>query len=350
MFNLNKKSKAEKDKDLKNEAKNILNPAGAADSGAVIHTMPKKFLNAHAVNNKAQKTGLIIIIFGIIFMIAIGFALYFFLFKTNNNFIGPSPAATSTDEAIQEPVADNHNLAENSPALSENINASSSAAALNEETATTTVYVDASDIATASTSEENVGADASTTVEVLTIGLDSDKDGLTDQEEMILSTSNEKIDSDVDGYDDRAELLNLYNPAGAGKLSINPNIKQYVNNTYGFNLLYPYSWNQANLDGDNSVVFKADNGHFFQVIIMPNNNNEHIEEWYKTQFWNGTEKYEIISLGDLRAVKSENGLMVYLTDKNQKNIFAFTYNLGLGKIMEYKNLFEVMIKSFEIKQ
>lgn len=347
MFNLSKKINPEKDKNLENEAEGILNPAGAEnDNKTTIHVMPKKFLNAHAVNNKAQKTGLIIISAGFVFLIVIGFTLYFFLFKANNNPSGLSPIATSTNETIQ----DRNNPAENTPDISNSgASASSTLPALIGETATTTVYVEEPVAPSATTTEANANVESSSaTGEILAAGKDSDSDSLTDEEEKILGTSNDKRDSDSDGYEDRAELLSLYNPAGAGKLSVNSGVKQYFNKTYNYNLVYPYNWSQTNIDGDNSVVFKADNGQFFQVIVMPNNNNADIEEWYKAQFWDGVEKYKIIFLGELKAVKSENGLMFYLTDKERKNVYAFTYNLGLGKILEYQSLFETMVKSFEI--
>lgn len=43
---------------------------------------------------------------------------------------------------------------------------------------------------------------------------DTDVDGLTDAEEVLLGTDIGLKDTDADGYDDRTELLNLYNPTG----------------------------------------------------------------------------------------------------------------------------------------
>lgn len=345
MFALNKKPTVKKN--LKSETGNILNSsASAADEDMVIHTMPKKFLNAHVVNNKAQKTGLIIIIAGVFFMAAVGFALYYFLFKANN-ISGLGPAADNSGGTSQQ-QAENNNSSESAPTADNQANqetASSTLPSLTDETATTTVYIE--EPAAATTTEENANSEsASTSAEALISGNDGDSDGLTNEEEKILGTAADKPDSDGDGYTDKVELFNLYNPAGTGKLAVNPNLKQYFNKNYNYNLLLPYAWSQSDLGGDNSVVFKAENGQFFQVLVMPNNGSQEIEEWYKTQFWNGSEKYELIALGDLQAVKSENGLMVYFTDKDKKNVYVLTYNLGLGKILEFSNLFEVMVKSF----
>lgn len=50
-------------------------------------------------------------------------------------------------------------------------------------------------------------------------GMDSDKDGLTDEMEKILGTNPDKTDSDGDNYADAVEILNGYNPLGEGKIS-----------------------------------------------------------------------------------------------------------------------------------
>ena len=55
-------------------------------------------------------------------------------------------------------------------------------------------------------------------------GLDSDNDGLSDMAEDSISTDKAKPDSDNDGYNDRDEIINGYNPKGAGKLNIDTNL------------------------------------------------------------------------------------------------------------------------------
>jgi hypothetical protein len=50
-----------------------------------------------------------------------------------------------------------------------------------------------------------------------TSGLDQDNDGLSDILEDALGTDKTKSDSDADGYADKIELENSYNPVGFGK-------------------------------------------------------------------------------------------------------------------------------------
>jgi len=52
--------------------------------------------------------------------------------------------------------------------------------------------------------------------------VDTDKDGLPDELEKAIGTDEIKMDTDADGYDDRAELEKGYNPTGTGPWSNTP--------------------------------------------------------------------------------------------------------------------------------
>ena len=54
-------------------------------------------------------------------------------------------------------------------------------------------------------------------------GNDADNDGLPDMFEDAIGTDKNKKDTDGDGYEDKAELENLYNPRGSGSLNLNNN-------------------------------------------------------------------------------------------------------------------------------
>lgn len=55
---------------------------------------------------------------------------------------------------------------------------------------------------------------------------DSDADGIYDDLEDAIGTNKYNIDTDKDGYDDKQELNNGYNPIGSGKLPIDKKITQ----------------------------------------------------------------------------------------------------------------------------
>ena len=57
-------------------------------------------------------------------------------------------------------------------------------------------------------------------------GNDSDSDELSDEFENSINTDINKIDTDDDGYNDKEEVLNSYNPKGIGKLSIDENFSK----------------------------------------------------------------------------------------------------------------------------
>lgn len=89
--------------------------------------------------------------------------------------------------------------------------------------------------------------------------IDSDSDGLTDQEEIsIYGTDPNNLDTDGDGYSDGDEVDAGYNPLGSGKLVEGQerqgesnqiiedqtiNWKTYRNEKYRYELRYPSDWN-----------------------------------------------------------------------------------------------------------
>ena len=180
---------------------------------------------------------------------------------------------------------------------------------------------------------------------------DADLDSLSTEEEIILGTSDNLVDSDFDGYNDKAELLSLYDPASKnGKLKDNPGIAAYANNTYGYSLLYPKAWELKPSKDGNSVVINAIDQSFFQVIVQPNTAKLSINDWYSQQFAAIVPGEAIMSTPEWDAIKSDQGLIWYLTDKAHKDIYIISYTPVNDKILTYSNLFEVMLKSLVLKK
>ena len=178
---------------------------------------------------------------------------------------------------------------------------------------------------------------------------DSDNDGLADKEEILLGCDAGNMDSDGDGYNDLSEVMNLYNPAGANKLINNPNISKYLNNSFNYNLLYPADWSFSAIGGDDSVMFRSSDNQFIQVIGQDNQDREPIGNWYKKQFdIAAIDSAKLIITDNWQGIKSEDGLIIYLTDKQYNNIITITYIPGQDNVLDYINIFEMMIKSLEI--
>lgn len=178
---------------------------------------------------------------------------------------------------------------------------------------------------------------------------DSDQDGLTDKEEILLGSDSYSADSDQDGYDDLAEIISLYNPTGAGKITENVNIEEYTNNTFNYNIFYPVSWTKSVVGGDDSIMFRSDDGHFIQIIVQPNADQQSIADWYSQQFGDEAISPEsIIAADSWQGIRNEEGLIIYLTDNDKENIFVLSYITGPDEFLSYKNIFEMAVKSLVI--
>ncbi|MCX6796410.1 MAG: hypothetical protein NTW06_02835 [Candidatus Falkowbacteria bacterium] len=196
--------------------------------------------------------------------------------------------------------------------------------------------------------EGNNLVSTTTIKEAAILALDTDGDGLLDPEEAIFSTDPAKRDTDGDGYEDLAEVKNGYNPAGQGKILVNPNFEIYSNPTYGYSLYYPKSWSVNNSAGDNSIVFAIDGQQFVQVIVQDNSKKQAIEDWYKEEMKvNYIAPTQFIYKKNWTGIKSEDGLIVYLLNPLGDKIFTLVYNLGENNTIKYKNIFDLLVDSLK---
>ncbi|MBU4256941.1 hypothetical protein KKC04_00840 [Patescibacteria group bacterium] len=325
----------------------------AVGNDITIHVMPERFRSAHVKSSQAKTTGLIIVVGGVLFLIVVAALLYFYLFSrgADNSGLAPAPSAPETAAVEKNKTG--------ADKISGEASAEEKSGALNKEaTGTPETEPFPAENTTAETAELGLGA-TSTPEEAeaaagarpsdLSISADSDQDGLTDKEEELIGSGAASRDSDQDGYDDLSEMMNLYNPAGPDKLLANPNIKSYFNTAYHYSLLYPAGWQQSEIAGADSVMFKSGDQQFMQIIVQPNAGGESISGWYNKQFGeHEAGGFGMITTDSWQGIKNEDGLTVYLTDYGYKYIFILTYNPGLSKTLDYKNIFEMMIKSFEI--
>lgn len=319
----------------KGEAEPIKEETIKADNIA-IHVMPKRFRNQPIKQNSAKTTGLLIIVGGAVFLAVASAALYYFLFiKSSADVMEKPPLVAENNQPSQAEEV-------NQGALNQdNLTATGTEMTtlpLSDQTATTTVATTTAEIVPGETEPS------------LHFGADSDNDGLTDIEEILLSASANAPDTDADGYLDGAELINLYNPAGEGKLTANSNISVYENKTFAYDLLYPSTWQTSVNGGDDSLMFRSGDNQFIQVIVQPNVNKQTLDAWCMEQLGVLTiNEADRISGVNWQGIKSSDGLNIYLIDKKQNYIFSLTYNPGSGSILEYFNIFQMMVKSFNLK-
>ena len=202
--------------------------------------------------------------------------------------------------------------------------------------------------------EEKAAALASSSGEIkLELGADSDGDGLLDAEEAMLGTDLNLADSDGDGYGDLTEVENLYNPGGEGKLEENKGLGKYTNEEFGYRIIRPSGWELSQVGGPDSIILSSPDNNFFQITVQADSEGINVFNWYKEMFGaDEIEEFQIVSNqkgGEIiwQGVRTLNELAVYLTDENLEYIFAISYNPGEQSVLDYQNIFEVLVRSFE---
>jgi len=319
-----------------------------------IHTMPKKFL--HVSSQSAAQTkgvGLIILAAGALFLIAGLVFLYFYFSGTGDS------AKLSAPENTAAPItADEGTLNMDAPktpqppvpappkAASPSVVPAKPIPVINEATSSEPEETEEPTTATSTSSAaaENAGP------VIYKMALDTDNDGLTDAEELLLNTDLSKPDSDNDGYTDASELASLYNPAGSGRIIVNPSIKKYSNPTYKYALYYPSIWTVSQVGGHDSIMFDLGNGQKIQVVALTAVTETNLEDWYKDTFEvSGIKPGQMFYKMGWSALLSEDGLTVYLRHPASDIIFSVTYNLALDDVLHFKSVFMMMVNSMELE-
>lgn len=185
----------------------------------------------------------------------------------------------------------------------------------------------------------------------LRASLDTDSDLLTDVEELLYGTSFDLPDTDSDGYIDGQELLNFYSPLMMGQnLSDSGLFSSYVNDEYGYEVMYPQTWTLSNINDDNSIIiFNSPTSQFFEVVIESKTAEVNtIEEWYQAQLPGiniSDLRRETVGPDKLDAIYSLDGSSVYFLYGDW--VVALTYGLGIEKEADYLTTWQLMIKSWK---
>lgn len=163
----------------------------------------KKLLSSYF--NQKNKVLIVVLITGISILSTAVFAAISYYRSSQKNV----PAAEVKNEVkVVTPAAEVETTTteplNNSSSIADNLD-------LNENSTSTSLEVSTSTI------------DQATSTTIVTAGttpsdIDSDNDGLSDENELIYGTDNKNPDTDGDGYLDGAEVSSGYNPRGPGKL------------------------------------------------------------------------------------------------------------------------------------
>ena len=177
--------------------------------------------------------------------------------------------------------------------------------------------------------------------------LDTDQDNLTDTEEILYGTDKNRRDTDGDSYIDGDEVANLYDPniAGSARIYDSGVVATYVNEQYGYNIIYPASWSVKG--AADSVIFQDPNGEFIQVLVTANDTGyANIKDWYQDNISSNLSDLSNIKIAQLEAIRTPDGSQAYFLFGN--NIYSFIYNIGLKDNASFMTTFDMMLKSFKL--
>jgi hypothetical protein len=178
---------------------------------------------------------------------------------------------------------------------------------------------------------------------------DTDKDGLTDSEELLLGTNENKKDTDNDGFQDNTEVVNLYNPLGSdpAKLEFSGLVTTYVNPTYNYDLYYPQKWYARSLDSANrEIIITSPMGDFVTINILEKEASQLLNVWYlnKNTDITSNEIRDFTNHNDIEGIVSPDEFTVYFS--KDQYIYEIKYDIGLKTKVNYPNLFKVIYESF----
>lgn len=305
----------------------------------LVHVMPEQFRSG-GIGQGAKSTGLAILIGGILLLAVGGAAIYYFMFTAP---AVPQPEASKPAETATTTKKDS----EANP-----IKQVQSPSPATTVTPVLTPSSSAGEIATAKpTSTASAPSAAS---EAIVPSADSDRDGLTDEEEAVLGTDKDGQDSDGDSYGDLVELQRGYDPAGPGKLVSNSKIKSSAQKN--FSILYPAAWTEKSAGGDYLLLWQAPDNQMVQVNTEVLSEPADIINWYKQRFnVSDVPADRIVTKNDdsgklnWTGIKSGDGLAIYFLDSKNNELYTVSYNAGLDSVIKYPNLFRVMADSLTLK-
>lgn len=288
--------------------------------------------------NNFKLVGGIIIIAGIVFVIGLVYVSYRLIIKPQSTSVDQ---ATSLTPVIVEPVVSETPSTTAEIEATEVEAANSDSAVLTENSSTTEDNLDGENLLP----EEGVIPDEY----VWTPILDTDGDGLTDEEELLLGTDFNDIDTDKDGYLDLAELQSGYNPNGAAYIKDSLKIKSYENSVGKYLAIYPSAWELRSLNNDYTAIISAADNSLIQISVQENTRKQSIMAWYQETFSNEEVTSDRVIEGDgWQGIMGGSNLNFYLTDGAQKNVYVISYIPVAAGRLPFSNIFEMIIKNFKL--
>ncbi|HZJ41670.1 MAG TPA: hypothetical protein VFD51_01480 [Patescibacteria group bacterium] len=311
---------------------------GGSFSGASSFSSAKDY-NAEKKSNNFKVVGGLIIGLGVILVGVLIFLSYRFLIKP-----GANPEVN-----IQTPSTTQQNSNSDVVVEEENNKPIATSTEDVEDVDESDIIINDGEVDILISEDANTDISDQTDIDLLVEIADSDSDGLNDKEEAIFSTNILEIDSDFDGYLDLDEIVNGYNPNGAGNLIDNEGLERYYSPVANYSLLYPKAWELSTTNNDYTAIISALDNSLIQVSVQPNTKIQGILTWYAETVIPGVPDSERIKNGTgWTGLMGEDGRNFYMTDGERTNIYVISYIPVISSRIDYPNIFSLMINSFQI--
>jgi hypothetical protein len=325
-----------------------------------IRTMPRKFkISSKAGDKKTTVVGAVIMIVGFLVMAAAVYLAYIYLIKPQTPV--SAPPVSNVPKVSQEPVKTPATTIPAVTPATTTVPAVATTTPIATPVATSSTNVASSTTPVATSTQPVVAASSSPAFSASSTlahdGLplnskviDSDNDGLSDAEEILLGTDPSKADTDGDSYHDGAEVLNLYDPTSSGKITANPHIAVFADAAADFSVDYPKIWQVQNLNSGQTVIFSAADNSFIEIVAMTDVGKLSIKDWYNSQFpETPVTDADVVTKNGWQGVFHQNREIFYLTDSGRSNIYTISYVPATDSNPTFYHIFLMMINSLILK-
>lgn len=274
------------------------------------------------------KIGVLIIFGGVVLIGGLIYAAYVFMIKP----AAQEPITPVTQ--VETPVVEN-------PIVEEPIIPVVVPVTIPEVTTSTTSEI-------ISTSTELLPEEKNTSFVPLVVStIDSDFDGLTDDEEKLISTNPNLADTDNDSYLDIAELKSGYNPLIAGgKIDENSLFARYQIDSKA-SILYLNAWEMTRSEANSTIVFTDEDKAFIQITFQDNDEKLSPYSWYEKQFF-GLMPGESVMGEKWTGFYSQDNSAAYIFSNDLSKIYTITYSPLIENDLNFP-FFRLMVKTMILK-
>jgi hypothetical protein len=182
-----------------------------------------------------------------------------------------------------------------------------------------------------------------------TPGIDTDSDGLTDLEEILIYETDSRLpDTDSDGFLDGNEVFHRYHPDGLAPYTLLDSgvVEVYqwtdIDGELVYSILHPSMWKYEEEENNSvpKIIFKATTGERIEIELYEYDFEDIAMEQEEEEFFSTTSKNGHAMLVSNTQLKSYVQL--------EQEVYFFRYDPGIKGTIDYLQTFQMMLNSLEI--